>query len=57
LGRDFPLELERNPDRVRIPPFFLFVIRLDRTQVQLIDQIADEIRQVSFGQSIPQTGR
>src|ERR1035441_2269293 len=41
----------------RIPTFFLFVIRLDRTQVQLIDQVADEVRQVSFWQPIPQAGR
>jgi transposase len=40
-----------------ITPLLLFVIRIDRTQVQLIDQVADEVRQVSFWQPISQAGR
>ena len=41
----------------RIAPLLTLVVRLDRSQVQLIDQIGNEIRQMVLAKPLPQARR
>ena len=40
-----------------LAPLFVFVHAFNRPQIERVDQVADEIRQVLVGQPVPQTRR